>query len=187
MSIQKPQTSSLKMPEYTLVIIISNAGNKELSYSVNLDGIYEIYPEDYLQLETNQLPLRETLQIQLARELSELQLKLLINQWINEIKEGNRRAIIRLDLPPVGIGVPINQISLIQTTPLPSVTPPIAPTPKPPVKPPQFNSPAKPTMNTQINSPVANPIPQENQSNKPPEETKINTEIRTASNKADDI
>lgn len=134
------------MPQYTFVIIIPNAGNKELSYSVNLDGTYEIYLEDYFQLEINQLPLRETLQTKLARKVSEPQLKLLINQWINEIKEGNRHTIIRLDLPPVDIGIPINQISPIQTTPFPSVTPPIAPAPKPPVKPPQFNSPAKPTI-----------------------------------------
>ena len=40
------------MPEYTLVIRIPAAGNKEFSYSVNLTGTDVNYPEDYFYSRT---------------------------------------------------------------------------------------------------------------------------------------
>lgn len=86
------------MPEYTLIVKIPNAGNKEISYSVKLTGSYEDYPEDYFLLENSRSNICQALQTQSGRKLESQQLKWLINEWVHNIKEGRRNTNLSLEL-----------------------------------------------------------------------------------------
>ncbi|NJM73015.1 MAG: hypothetical protein HC862_24305 [Scytonema sp. RU_4_4] len=86
------------MAEYTIVVIVLNYGNKEISYSVQLIGAFEDYPEDYFGLEENRSNLQTSLQLKTARKISEAQLNQVIHEWIRDIKEGLHRTTLRLEL-----------------------------------------------------------------------------------------
>jgi len=109
------------MPQYTVAIKIPNAGNREFTYSVKLTDSYEDYPEDYFKIKENRTMLSQTIQNQSGRQVSESQLKKIINDWVKEIKENRRNVTITLDLPPEGIPTP-NQ------TPVSTIRPPVAST-----------------------------------------------------------
>lgn len=88
-----------KMPEFKVVLKVTNHNNKELPYSVNLRGAYEDYPEDYFRVDENRRKMQTALQEQAGCKIGNFQLKLIIDKWIGEIKEGRRRTTVRLDLP----------------------------------------------------------------------------------------
>lgn len=87
------------MPEFKVVLKITNHNNQELPYSVNLRGAYEDYPEDYFRVDENRRKMQIALQEQAGCKIDNFQLKLIIDKWIEEIKEGRRRTTVRLDLP----------------------------------------------------------------------------------------
>lgn len=87
------------MPEFKMVLIISNDNNKEVPYTVNLTGIYEDYPEDYFRIDENCIKMQAALQEKAERKVDKFHIKPILNKWISEIKEGKRRTTIRLDLP----------------------------------------------------------------------------------------
>ncbi|RUT00748.1 hypothetical protein DSM106972_071570 [Dulcicalothrix desertica PCC 7102] len=87
------------MSEYTLTIIIKNAGNKEISHSINLTGTNETYPEDYFIIPDNQSNLQNLIETKTARKIDEIKLKQIINTWLQDIREGLQRTTIRIDLP----------------------------------------------------------------------------------------
>lgn len=109
------------MPEYTLLMKIPNAGNKEYSYGVHLTDCYEDYPEDYFRIEQNRSHLCQTLQHQSGRTINNAQLKKLLEDWIGEIKLGRRRTTISLDLPPDGFAPPV--AAAVTATPAPPPLP----------------------------------------------------------------
>ena len=88
-----------KMPEFKVVLKVTNHNNKEFLYSVNLTGADEDYPEDYFRVDENRRKMQTALQEQAECKIDNFQLKLIIDKWIGEIKEGRRRTTVRLDLP----------------------------------------------------------------------------------------
>ncbi|MEW6498311.1 MAG: hypothetical protein AB1589_38295 [Cyanobacteriota bacterium] len=169
------------MPEYTVVVKIPNAGNKEISCSINLIDSYEDYPEDYFRLDTNLSSLRETLQVRAARQVGDAHLKRLIDEWIRDIKEGRRRTIITLDLSSECI-VSLNQTP-IQTKSIPTTKP--TSEYRPPVKPPQFPHSTTSIGSSSSNTLLTNQAEPKNQSLKTQEEEKTTSEVWAADNKHD--
>lgn len=87
------------MSQYTLTIIIKNAGNKEISHSINLTGTNETYPEDYFLIPDNQTNLQNLIETKTARKIDEIKLKQIINTWLQDIREGLPQTTIRTELP----------------------------------------------------------------------------------------
>lgn len=148
------------MPEYTLVVKIPNAGNKEISYSVNLTVAETRYPEDYFAIEDHKSCLRESIQTKTVRQVSDIQLKRIIYEWTEDIKQNLRRTTVTVDLPtgtfvtsPITTAettstLPTNSSTRTQIQSNTSVAPPSKPFPasKPPLRHPGSEStPAKPT------------------------------------------
>lgn len=145
------------MPEYTVVIKIPNAGNKEIPYSVQLTGPHEDHPEDYFKVEQNRLQLCQVIQNHSARQISKEQLKRLIDKWIGEIKQSRRRTTITLDLPPEVIFTP-NPTAVASDFSAPttatSTHQPVPKKPNPSIAKPKIPNPASTTT-----TPVANNSP----------------------------
>jgi len=164
------------MSEYTLVIRIPQAGNKEISYSINLSGLHESYPEDYFRQENHRFHISQTIEQQSARKVDAGNLSLIVSSWISDIKVGRHRTIVTLDLP-------LDSTIGLESVVIPSQT--ITAPAKQPSKQPLASStsvvkPAK-TPNTIIqNSTKTNPaeIPAEKPKTSSPD-------IRADSNKAD--
>jgi len=115
------------MSEYTLVVRIAQAGNKEISYSINLSTLYESYPEDYFRQENNRFLISQTIEQQSARMLTSENLTAIISNWVADIKVGRHRTIITLDLP-LDASVPIQPVIPINN---PVNNPIVAPAKKP--------------------------------------------------------
>jgi hypothetical protein len=168
------------MSEYTLVIRIPQAGNKEISYSINLNGLHESYPEDYFRQETPRFNISQTIEKQSARKIDAANLSVIIANWISDIKLGRHRTIVTLDLP---LDATIGLESVV--TPNQTIAAPAKQPSKQPLTPPSsVVKPAK-TPNTVIqNTTKINPA-------ETPVETPVETQkksspdIRTDSNKAD--
>ncbi|MBD2775232.1 hypothetical protein [Iningainema tapete] len=109
------------MPQYTLIIKIPNAGNKQISHTINLTETHEAYPEDYFEIQENKTNLHTTLQTKTARQITQTQLKQIIQQWTSDIKQNLRRTTIPINLP--------TEPPVPPTTPQPK--PPLKPTPEP--------------------------------------------------------
>ena len=88
------------MTEYTLNVIIPNAENKKVIYSVNLTGSYKSHPEDFFRNQENRQNLRQAIEEQSFRQVSEAHLDQIIEEWINDIQLGYQPTTITLDLPP---------------------------------------------------------------------------------------
>ncbi|MFN4954334.1 MAG: hypothetical protein ACK5F3_09540 [Aphanizomenon sp.] len=162
------------MSEYTLVVRIAQAGNKEISYSINLSTLYESYPEDYFRQENNRFLISQTIEQQSARMLTSENLTAIISNWVADIKVGRHRTIITLDLP-LDTPVPIQPVIPINN---PVNSPIIAPAKKPlrpVVNPTSEIKTANISTNKVENSPNSN-------TEKTPEPV---TDIRTNTNKAD--
>jgi hypothetical protein len=103
------------MTQYTIVLTIPNAGNKEICYSVNHED--NIYPSDYWGDKENRLQLRQFIENVHYRKISDKDLDLIIRKFLSSIKSGFRGRIpITIDLPPIGIATPTS-------TPSPTPTP----------------------------------------------------------------
>ncbi|MBO1072240.1 MAG: hypothetical protein HEQ13_24060 [Dolichospermum sp. DEX189] len=162
------------MSEYTLVLRIPQAGNKEISYSINLSRLYESYPEDYFRQENHRFLISQTIEQQLARMLTSENLTAIISNWIADIKVGRHRTIVTLDLP-LDASVPIQPVIPINN---PVNNPIVAPAKKPlrpVVNPTSEIKTANISTNKVENSPNSN-------TEKTPEPV---TDIRTDTNKAD--
>lgn len=162
------------MSEYTLFVRIAQAGNKEISYSINLSTLYESYPEDYFRQEHHRFLISQTIEQQSARMLTSENLTAIISNWIADIKVGRHRTIVTLDLP-LDASVPIQPVIPINN---PVNNPIVAPTKKPlrpAVTPISEVKTAKIPTNKVENSPNSN-------TEKIPEPV---TDIRIDTNKAD--
>lgn len=87
------------MSQYTLTIIITNAGNKEISHQIQLTETYETYPEDYFIIPNNQTQLQNIIETKTARKVDKIKLQQIINTWLQDIREGLHRTTIRTELP----------------------------------------------------------------------------------------
>ncbi|MFN6518036.1 MAG: hypothetical protein RMY29_026605 [Nostoc sp. CreGUA01] len=88
------------MSEYTVVVRILQAGNKEINYSIHLNGLNENYPDDYFRHENHRLAISQAIEQQSAIKVSPANLNSIIATWILDIKSGLHRTIVTLDLPP---------------------------------------------------------------------------------------
>ena len=162
------------MSEYTLVVRIVQAGNKEISYSINLSTLYESYPEDYFRQEHHRFLISTTLEQQSARMLTSENLTAIISNWIADIKVGRHRTIITLDLP-LDAPVPIQPVIPINN---PVNNPIVAPAKKP------LRPVVNPTSEIKTANISTNKV--ENSPNSNTEKTlEPVTDIRTDTNKAD--
>lgn len=130
------------MPEYTLIIEIPNAGNRQIRNSVNLTGSFVDFPNDYFRKPENRAKLKTDIETQSARQVSEADLNFFIKEWCRDIHQGLNKTTLRRDLPPVGIATPTSTQS-------PNPTPVSYPAP---------------TNGNKVNSPVSNsqpPIPKQ--------------------------
>lgn len=89
------------MPEYTLIIEIPNAGNKEFRNTVNLKGHYVDCPKDYFGDQKNRTKLRDDIERQSARQVSDADLEFFIKEWCRDIKQGLSPTTVSRDLPPL--------------------------------------------------------------------------------------
>lgn len=203
------------MPEFKVVLIISNDNNKEVPYSVNLTGVYEDYPEDYFRIDENRIKMQAALQEKAERKVDKFQITPILNKWIGEIKEGRRRTTIRIDLPaeppelipdpPMAKSTPAdivaseykiyipNHISAFESRPTTSTS----------TNPPEFQKPIAANISTlekekefhprtEIGSSLNNPPPPkqkqvENQPLQPKLEEKKRTEFWSSGNRFDDF
>jgi|694.fasta_scaffold08240_15 hypothetical protein len=167
------------MSEYTLVLRIPQAGNKEISYSINLSRLYESYPEDYFRQENHRFLISQTIEQQSARMLTSENLTAIISNWIADIKVGRHRTIVTLDLPldasvPIQPIIPINNPVSVNNLNNPIVAPAKKPL-RPVVNPTSEIKTANISTNKVENSPNSN-------TEKTLEPV---TDIRTDTNKAD--
>lgn len=103
------------MPEFTLTIVIPNAGNKEVLYSIYLERKQESYPEDYFRYHDHKEELRKLLREKAGRGVSDYQLQQIIEEWIRHIREGNRQILIYRDLEPEKVTIPKPDFSAINS------------------------------------------------------------------------
>jgi hypothetical protein len=101
---------------------IANAGNKEVLYSIYLEGKQEIYPEDYFRHHNHKEGLRKLLREKAGRGASDYQLQQIIEEWIRHIQQGNREILIYRDLEPEKVTIPKPDFSAIKPPPKPIVT-----------------------------------------------------------------
>ena len=99
------------MPEYTLIIEIPNAGNRQIRNSVNLTGSFVDCPGDYFRKPENRTKLKTDIETQSARQVSEADLDFFIKEWCPDIKQGLTPTTVRRDLPPVGIATTRTSVS----------------------------------------------------------------------------
>ena len=166
--------SVFMMSEYTLVARIAQAGNKEISYSINLSTLYESYPEDYFRQENHRFLISQTIEQQSARMLTSENLTAIISNWIADIKIGRHRTIVTLDLP-LDASVPIQPVIPINN---PGNNPIVAPAKKP------LRPVVTPTSEIKTVNSSTNKV--ENSPNNNPEKIQEPvTDIRTDTNKAD--
>ena len=162
------------MSQYTLIVRIPQAGNKEISYFISLSTLYESYPEDYFRQENNRSLISQTIEQQSARTLTSENLTAIISNWIADIKVGRHRTIVTLDLP-LDASVPIQPVIPINN---PVNNPIVAPAKKP----------LRPVVNPTSEIKTAN-ISTNKVENSPNSNTEKTLEpvpdIRTNTNKAD--
>lgn len=89
------------MPEYTLVIEISNAGNRQVRHSINLNSSFVDFPKDYFEKPETRTKLKSDIETQSARQLSEADLDFFIKEWCHDIQQGLKITTLRRDLPPL--------------------------------------------------------------------------------------
>ena len=166
--------SVFMMSEYTLVVRIPQAGNKEISYSINLTTLYESYPEDYFRQENHRFLISQTIEQQSTRMLTSENLTAIISNWIADIKVGRHRTIVTLDLA-LDASVPIQPVIPINN---PVNNPIVAPAKKP------LRPVVNPTSEIKTANISTNKV--ENSPNSNTEKTlEPVTDIRTDTNKAD--
>ena len=167
------------MSEYTLIVRIPQAGNKEISYSINLTTLYESYPEDYFRQENHRSLISQAIEQQSARMLNSENLTAIISTWIADIKVGRHRTIVTLDLP-LDASISIQSVIPISNTVSASnVNNPIVAPAKKPLRPVVTPTSEIKTVNSSTNKVENSP---NSNIEKTPEPV---TDIRTNTNKAD--
>ena len=117
------------MTEYTIIVTIPKAGNKRVPILLDL-GSQEDYPEDFFKQQKNVSLIKEEIEKQTVRNVTDPLLKKLISDIIQNIKLSRRSITVELDLPsampnPVsttGTSSP-DPTSLTSSPPSTSVTP----------------------------------------------------------------
>ncbi len=85
------------MTKYTLTLKIKDFEN-EYNYAIDLNAAQENYPEKIFKVETCE-DIRSNLQKQSSCKITDSHLNQIIKHWIQDIKEGYRNSLIKLDLP----------------------------------------------------------------------------------------
>lgn len=85
------------MTKYTLTLKIKDFEN-EYKYAIDLNAVQENYPEKIFRVETCE-DIRSNLQKQSSCKITDPHLNQIIKHWIQDIKEGYRNSLIKLDLP----------------------------------------------------------------------------------------
>ncbi len=167
------------MSEYTVVVRIVQAGNREINYSIQLSGLDENYPDDYFRRENHRLAISQAIEQQSAKKVSPANLNSIIDTWILDIKSGLHRTVVTLDLPPdASSNVPNITTSVTNNITLPAKQPTrqgltptsVAQTPK--------NTTAEP-VNSTTN------IPKRSSANNSEKSKESPPDIRADTNKAD--
>jgi len=91
------------MSEYTLIVDIPNACNRQIRISVNLTGSSIDYPNDYFRKQENRTKLRNDIENQSQRQVCDSDLNFFIKEWCLDIKQGLSPTTVSRDLPPLGI------------------------------------------------------------------------------------
>ncbi len=86
------------MTEYKIIITIPKAGNKRVPIPLDL-GSQEDYPEDFFKQQKNVSLIKEEIEKQTVRKLTDPLLKKLISDIIQNIKLSRRSIVVELDLP----------------------------------------------------------------------------------------
>lgn len=119
------------MTTYTILVKIPKAGNKTISFDLDL-GFQEDYPEDYFRQEENKLLIKQKIESQTLRTVTPSLFTQLLESVIKEVKLGRRQITVSLDLPSIA---PTSFSA--SENPLPSILTPTQPPTKPKVpKPP---------------------------------------------------
>ena len=83
------------MPNYKLIIQVSEG--EEISFTINITGSDESYPQD--QFKRHNISSKLTYLINQAhREVSQSQLSYIVNEWINGIRQNRRVVTVKADL-----------------------------------------------------------------------------------------
>jgi hypothetical protein len=161
------------MPEYTLVVRIPQAGDREINHSINLEGLDEDYPADYFRQPVRREEIARTIETKSARQLSPNHLNAAIDKWIDEIGRGIRRTHVTLELPPsVASSPPVHPPAPVAVEKPPTPTPP---SPKPRL----------PFPGTQPVSTTATPLPVLSVPSVPSESSEPPPNICNGDNQAD--
>ena len=87
----------LDMVKYTF-ILKSKGSNSEVKYTLDLQPLQENNPDQFFNSEVRE-KIRADLQMQSSHRINDINLKQIINIWIQDIKEGYRDSTIFLNLP----------------------------------------------------------------------------------------
>lgn len=85
------------MTKYTLTLKAKDLDN-EYKYAIDLNAVQENYPEKIFRVEICE-DIRSDLQKQSSCKITDSHLNQIIKHWIQDIKEGYRDSLIKLDLP----------------------------------------------------------------------------------------
>lgn len=85
------------MVKYTFILKIKGS-NSEVKYTLDLQPHHENNPDQFFNPELRE-KIRVDLQMQSSYRINDINLKELINIWIQDIKEGYRDSTIYLNLP----------------------------------------------------------------------------------------
>ena len=85
------------MTKYTLTLKLKDSQD-EYKYAIDLSAVQEDNPEKLFKVEIRE-NIRSNLQKQSSCKITDTHLNQMITQWIQDIKEGYRDSLIKLDLP----------------------------------------------------------------------------------------
>ena len=125
------------MTTYTILVKIPKAGNKTISFDLDI-GFQEDYPEDYFRQEENKLLIKQKIESQTLRTVTPSLFTQLLESVIKEVKLGRRQITVSLDLPSIAPNSSTAPTSFSASeNPLLSISTPTQPSTKPKVhKPP---------------------------------------------------
>jgi len=89
------------MPEYTLIVQIPNAGNKEFRHTLNLPNRFVDFPSDYFRNPENRDKLQKDIETQSGRQVTDADLEMFIKEWCRDIRQGLSPTTVSRELPPL--------------------------------------------------------------------------------------
>jgi hypothetical protein len=90
------------MPEYTLIVKIPNAGDKEFRHTFNLPSSFVDFPSDYFRKPENRTKLQNDIENQSGRQVTDADLEVFIKEWCWDIRQGLTPTTVSRDLLPLG-------------------------------------------------------------------------------------